>query len=669
MNLWWICFVLAGTWKVLLSQDADQVISPIHSQTGLYFDAIGQVSFSSTTWKIVTYVPLEPLRNLWQQVKSHQTRIIDNCAKLKNETWYHLTDCQAFPAYIRGRQKYVDGLKDVIADYLKPAAHRRRRGLIDFGGDILKFLFGTVTQSDAKRYNEHIKSLESEQQEFLRITKEQLTVLKSSIRSFNLTMQKVNKNEQVLVNAIQKLDNKLEMKIREDEHKMNIVLLLNENILQIQRGIDECQHHFEILVDAFLHAEDGIIQPQLITISKVQEILKRESPPAELVFPLLPISQLSRIITPVIYSQDSYLVYVLSVPLIQSKSYQLYKVLPFPVKQEESVFMYVEPQKDYILMDSLRQQYVKMSSIDLMACETPNEFLYICKESLPIQTYVPNADCESTLLHPSTQIVPNVCVKRVLTLSNVYWIPLHLSNDWLFVAPKEEIFTTLCPDRKSNSFMLKGRGKLTLRPRCKGYSTHSTLYAMSTHNVNNSKDNDVLPIAPLDWDCCLIISDKDAFKNLNLEVPLENILSSVDDLNLVSAKIEDIETIVRNEEKKKLEYFQVSLGTWASVLISFVILITCICCSCCFCKCCRHIGFWIWDHWTPRECLKQTQERFCIINNVGSQAGQVLYTPAKTSPTPSRESITTPCIQFTETTEAQPKERRSQRLLAKQTER
>lgn len=70
MNLWWICFVLAGTCEVLLSQDADQVISPIHSQTGLYFDAIGQVSFSSTTWKIVTYVPLEPLRNLWQQVKS-----------------------------------------------------------------------------------------------------------------------------------------------------------------------------------------------------------------------------------------------------------------------------------------------------------------------------------------------------------------------------------------------------------------------------------------------------------------------------------------------------------------------------------------------------------------------------------------------------------------------
>jgi hypothetical protein len=49
-----------------------------------------------------------------------------------------------------------------------------KRGILDFGGNILKFLFGTLTQSDAENFNQHITQLETEQREFLRISKEQI---------------------------------------------------------------------------------------------------------------------------------------------------------------------------------------------------------------------------------------------------------------------------------------------------------------------------------------------------------------------------------------------------------------------------------------------------------------------------------------------------------------
>jgi hypothetical protein len=48
---------------------------------------------------------------------------------------------------------------------------------LNFGGDVLKFLFVTLTQSDAKNYNKHIRQLEDEQKEFLHISKEQMMVL------------------------------------------------------------------------------------------------------------------------------------------------------------------------------------------------------------------------------------------------------------------------------------------------------------------------------------------------------------------------------------------------------------------------------------------------------------------------------------------------------------
>ena len=73
---------------------------------------------------------------------------------------------------------------------------RMKHGILDLGGDILKFLFGTLTQTDAKRYTQHIQKLEDEQHSILCVSQEQILVLKSAIMSFNITMQRINRNEE-----------------------------------------------------------------------------------------------------------------------------------------------------------------------------------------------------------------------------------------------------------------------------------------------------------------------------------------------------------------------------------------------------------------------------------------------------------------------------------------
>jgi hypothetical protein len=55
---------------------------------------------------------------------------------------------------MRSKVKYVARLKDIVADYLsaQPEQPKRiKRGILYLGGDVLKFLFGTLTQSDAKK--------------------------------------------------------------------------------------------------------------------------------------------------------------------------------------------------------------------------------------------------------------------------------------------------------------------------------------------------------------------------------------------------------------------------------------------------------------------------------------------------------------------------------------
>ena len=100
-------------------------------------------------------------------------------------------------------------------------------------------------------------------------------------------MQKVNRNERMLTENLKRLNKMAVDEINRMHTQVDSVVMINENIQQIQRGITECQHTYEILVDAFLHTQDGVIQPQLITIAKIKETMK-ESLPDGLDFPSFP---------------------------------------------------------------------------------------------------------------------------------------------------------------------------------------------------------------------------------------------------------------------------------------------------------------------------------------------------------------------------------------------
>jgi hypothetical protein len=64
-------------------------------------------------------------------------------------------------------------------------------------------------------------------------------------------------------------------------------------------------------------------------------------------------------------------------------------------------------------------------------------------------------------------------------------------------------------------------------------------------------------------------------------------------------------------------------STWISIVLTIVIVVMLVCCSCCCCKCCRQCGFWLWEKWTPKECIRHTRERCCVITNIN--ADRVLY--------------------------------------------
>jgi hypothetical protein len=633
IRLWTLISILA-LWKRVQTQQTE----PLSSQAGIYYDEVGTISFYPMTWKVVSYLNLQPTQDLWRKVKDHYKQVASYCQTLEKKPWYHYTDCNSFEQYVVSKITYIDNMKDLVEEYMKPEQqnNRTKRGVLDFVGEVSKILFGTLTQADAREYNENINQLEKEQKEFLHIFTEQMTVIKSVIQSIDSTVQKIDKNEKLLRDSILQLNEQVANVSVTLQTEIEQVATANLQIATVERGFAECQRGFEILLETLVYAGQGIFQPQFVTARRIRAVLTSQQLPSGLDYPNFSFSELQRIIVSHIYAHVPFLVYVLDIPLLFPTPYQLYKVLPFPTPRQD-IFVFISPAKEYIFVDAVKKQFGKMTPDELTDCFQPNLLQKVCKANISVYTHVPNLDCEMTLIHPSSTKIPKSCEVRVTELVKTYWIPTFMSNQWLYVVPEFEKLSILC-DESTKQVDLTGRGRLTLRPGCKAYTSYVTLYAMSTNIKNTS--NDFLPTVPMDFDCCLIFEQTKAFSQLPLSIPLSNILSSVDDLRVASHRIDEVEKMIDEQKAQDYSQYYRHVTSLSGVMSAIIFLTVSCCCCCCCCKKYRVLWFKLWDRWSPKTCWKETTERLCInITNVHGKESSVHYQTTQVSPATSIRSL------------------------------
>jgi hypothetical protein len=134
-----------------------------------------------------------------------------------------------------------------------PIQSRYKRGVFNFIGGISKILFGTLDNEDANYYSDKIASLEKEQVDFLKLSKEQVTVVKSTLRSLNSTLLAVSDNERILSEGLEDMAkhiNKQDGEVKRMFTSTSMMLIVNKHSMQLTRAITECRREYEILIDA-----------------------------------------------------------------------------------------------------------------------------------------------------------------------------------------------------------------------------------------------------------------------------------------------------------------------------------------------------------------------------------------------------------------------------------
>jgi hypothetical protein len=121
-----------------------------------------------------------------------------------------------------------------------------------------------------------------------------------------------------------------------------MLLAVNEHNMQLERALSECRREYDILIDAILNSQKGILQPHIITPAQIVKRMKASQAeiPDELTFPI-PLSAahqnlIVNIIDLDVFIRGNFLVYLIRLPLTNRIKYNVYHVLPLPIRIKDT---------------------------------------------------------------------------------------------------------------------------------------------------------------------------------------------------------------------------------------------------------------------------------------------------------------------------------------------
>jgi hypothetical protein len=145
LTLWLIrAKVTTGDWGYHVEKFDD---SP-----GLYYVDKGTVNLYNTVWRMIVYVDLKTEDLEVKSLGSYINHVDRLCNSVDVRNW---TGCSQFRESIADRFRYLRGSERLLRDTVgkRNEDPRRRRGVLNFVGQISKFLFGTLDENDADYYD------------------------------------------------------------------------------------------------------------------------------------------------------------------------------------------------------------------------------------------------------------------------------------------------------------------------------------------------------------------------------------------------------------------------------------------------------------------------------------------------------------------------------------
>lgn len=347
----------------------------------------------------------------------------------------------------------------------------RKRAIFSPLGSLVKVITGNLDEEDAIKFNEEISKISN---------REYLTEIKvSSLHKAFATLANIS---EIMNHNIENLHFKTNEfdKVVEKEIKISNVIRTMNSLYQILNNFRYIYESIQEIETAIAFSKLHTLHQSIINSTELLGVFKVIENHAQTIYPVTKnnLLKLERNIILKSYIDKNKLVFVLEIPLIESETYNYYKVIPIPITKSSKTYTII-PKYPYLLVNGLKYRNV------LSPCESIEDNKYLCSEE-NMATINEETCIEELMLIKNNY---SLCYQHHIRMEKLK-IQKIMNNSWLIFTTDKIILTEHCRN-DVRRFSLLGTYIVTPSQRC-SMQIGRTIFGQSS---NASDMNMQLPLA------------------------------------------------------------------------------------------------------------------------------------------------------------------------------
>ena len=361
----------------------------------------------------------------------------------------------------------VESLSDMLGS-------RVRRSWYNTIKESVKIIHGLLNGDEMVNYERIINtSLESNHEE-MRKFQGKINILENQIKYEANEFQDLWKN----ISALRSEVIRLSQEEKNNRHILDKLKISQYLQATASYGLKVYQE-IQTVITALMFGRKNTIHPKIASPKRIlSELIKADKYlPEHLHFPYALLEQNTEGILNIadikVFKIRKLLVFVIRNPLTIDEVYDLYKLIPYPVKFSDNQSVYVNPREPYLLINEYRTLFSLIPNINTCKSIHPEQFL--CELEKPLFSRLKSRACETELLI-EPKIVPQICDLRIVHLESEIWEKIHFFNTWIYTVPSLTVLKINCPT-KNDEVSIVNSGVLTLSSGCWASTQGIQLYA------------------------------------------------------------------------------------------------------------------------------------------------------------------------------------------------
>lgn len=475
-------------------------LTPMTTQSGIYFEDIGKVNLLADTWQLIVYYDLE---NYWSEQTMYKEclkKLNEGCKREKTGHTYG----ESQPGILSDPDKLAcitihDKLKSMVEEIFRrneilyhgnqDRVKKIKRSPFNVVGNIQHALFGVLDEDFARKYEQNIESIHNNEERLHALLMNQTSIAE-------MTVNIIRKNSNDILAISNEFSNQLEeMSNNEKAHASFMAAAFN-----LMLHIITYQQTQNALIDLVLDTQHGKINPLLLSPEQFikQITVIQEHIPVSVKIPGYRagenLSTLYKLISTRARVLESKIIIELSIPLINMEQFQLFNLVSIPTTQHNHSVV-LTPSTKYLAITLDRSKYWVMDEFAFQRCISQGEKKYFCKSNQPVYTSNSKvAECEVNLLSHRKEFAKSCRIMITTEPQTISWVKLKAGNTWIVHAPAPQSVDVICND-KLQSILLNGTIKLELFNSCQIKHASTIIHAHEVYSSGlNSSFNPTLNV-------------------------------------------------------------------------------------------------------------------------------------------------------------------------------